>query len=325
MNWHEASSLLSKYISNELPLHTSLSKIYFWQFKKKLAELSRFLVPNGFKAILDGRFPQLTAFSGLSDVQELENINHELSGKLLTSKYAPKTLVKRYLFINYQKNGGKWTIWYYSDHSNVLLVEYIGTLTSGSLLLPIPLPPYDATEVALRALRNKELDNVKVIFGNHSKNLWGHRLSGIGYGWNWLHFVISIQYIDAVKYFITMKPYLIDERSTINNSTPLHQAAYRGNCDIIALLYHYGAKFTTITTPGNYYVAHNACLQGHKEATRFILNFMKEKHYFDMENAPDFKIVKSPSKYVKPNIGIIVEWFGENYPDRINEWGMYLE
>lgn len=311
----EAAAYLTNYFSGQLNPNSGIGGIYFWRCSKTLSELASCLVPSGFKAILDGRRPDLAALSSLSEVREQPDVSFVLCSKAAISKRASMTLQKRYLQVTYNGKTGRWTLWYDSSQPMVLLVEYKGV---------IPLPPTDIFACTLRALSNRDMNNVKVLFGNNGKILWGHRLAGIGFGWTWLHFVISIRYVQAVEFIISNQPELLNAESSGTRSSPLHQAAYRGYCEIISLLYARGAQLTTVTNPGLYYAVHNACHRGHREATRLILNCMKEKGYFEARYAPAFIVLKPPSKWVRPTMGIIIEWFEENYSSRRDEWFFYI-
>lgn len=308
MRWEDALRLLREYLeASLLPLRAST---YYWQYERRLFELGYVLVPNNFTAILDGRFPDhLPALKEHPAVEMDSSVPHELSSPQATSVNAPATLVKRYLTVTRNKRGGRWTIWCMTSQPSVILVEYVGSCLqtpSSTPLLPLPLPPQSFIEATLRALKDRNLHGVQHMLNTHP-TLVGQRVTK--YGWNWLHASARFGYYEAADYLSSTYPFMIRER-LLNQSTPLHQAAYHGDCRVILLLCERGACLTT-TTVGNYYPVHNACLQGHRDAVHLLLHQMKGKNYFDDHQSPDRLIARNrPSKYV--NIGLIKEWFLEN-------------
>lgn len=230
--------------------HCLQASTYYWQYEWHLFKLSDLLVPNNFTAILDGRFPDhLPALKEHPAVEVNSSVPHELSSPQATSVNAPPTLVKRYLTVTRNKRGGRWTIWCMISQPSVILVEYVGSCLqtpSSTPLLPLPLPPQSFIEATLRALKDRNLHGVQQMLNTHP-TLVGQRVTK--YGWNWLHASARFGYYEAPDYLSSTYSFMVHKRLS-NQSTPLHQAAYHGDCRVILLLCERGACLTTtITTP----------------------------------------------------------------------------
>lgn len=268
-----------------------------------LSQLAQYAVANNFTCVLDLVQPQLPPFPGRLILQPPPCT---LTGQQLRSAIAPIELVKQFLSYS-STTKGRWTIWSLETHPRVYLVEYHGEeLISAPPPTVLPASPIPSVkEVALQALNRRDLLTIVALFQQHPC-LSSERI--FDYGWTWLHQAIRMEWFDSVQYFAQTFPSMINQGALCNGNTPLHQAAYRGNCKIIEFLIENGANLVRLTSPGGHLAVHHASMQGHRGAVFLLLDAMKEKGY--AECSWDSLLYKSaPNRHLDDKLTLIKEWF----------------